>query len=134
MTRMLRLATLLLVPLLPMARCGDGQPTDMGVVRQGGIEATIVDRGRMIRVTNRRREPVGLFLVGEEVAGVIEWTPCADRERCEALSSGASKEVARSQVAGWDDDEGPILVYWWPMAPPGRMDPDSLGVLEVSIP
>lgn len=86
--------------------CGSGTAP----VYRGGVEA--IARDQKIDVMNRTERPVFTFVVGRDLAALINWAPCVDAVRCPPIPPGSIRSEAYPQVrSGVAEREA--IVYWW---------------------
>lgn len=103
MTRLLTIVLLFLI-----AGCRDN-PTQPPV--QAGDVVIQADEP-FVTITNNSSKPLFTFIVGKNLAALLDWVPCVDADECPPIppNSTAKKAYTANNI---DASETEALVYWW---------------------
>ena len=88
-----------------------------------------------LNITNNSDDPVYYFAADREALALIDWAPCQDPARCNAIPPHSTRTIAFQSIAGYQTGSGSALVYHWKLlerAPAGYQI-DSIRYVIVSL-
>ena len=97
------------IPVVALALYALGCESPMGVDRT--VTVSIV--GDSLRLENPTLRPAYFFAVEAETAARINWAPCTDPSKCQAVPPQGTLSIPLAEVTGFEADSEVALVYWW---------------------
>ena len=114
--------------LVSLLGCG-GLPSAV----EEDVEAGLSPVGLFI--VNGRAEPIYYFPVERQSTALIDWIPCTDPAVCDRVDAGSDRLVPFEEIAGWEDGDREVVLYWWGLVPDGTggFRPDRIRSLVVGM-